>query len=256
MKLWFFLSVMFLISPFTNRYIYAEEIQAENTIESIPNPEEFFSSEYSESFTSESDIVESFPEEKQTVEVPVTSIQISAYYPYVQFVNYQYRDYNSDYKVQNLIMEYQPDENGRFQSVAFNGQDAVAYVFQIKPEGLYLISKVDGYQEVGDIRYSGYGVQGESLILPFSLTIGDVYYRGFDSSYKCKIDQLISVFTLNGATYNDVVKIIETSPNYPSGHSYNYYYAPSYGLIYIEESLSDGSTQPIFELSNVQGQIS
>lgn len=175
-------------------------------------------------------------------EASLTTISgtFSDYIPYSQFNNYQYLGFGTNFENQYTILEYTPDENGRFQIVILINGQAIACVYQQRNNGLFELARFENYGEVEDLRYADAVQNGkESLILSSNLTVGYQYYSGFNNEYIRTIKGILPTYEKNGAVYQEVVAIQETG--YGDGSSTWYYLAPKYGIICIERVDSAGN---------------
>lgn len=165
----------------------------------------------------------------------------SDYIPYSQFNNYQYTGFGNNYESQYTILEYTPDENGLFQVAILMNDQAMAYVYQQRSNGLYELGHVENYGEVQDLRYSNLVNSGqESLILSSNMTVGYQYYSGYHNEYLRTVKTILPTYEKNGVIYQEVVAIEETG--YADGSATWYYLAPKYGIICIERVDSQGNS--------------
>lgn len=149
--------------------------------------------------------------------------------PFVQYLSYTYNHLGAN---QDVIMEFYPDATGTFQVVVLSGNQAQAYVYQIKSSGLYELAVFDDYDEVKDLRQTIEATSGsESLIIPRNLTVGTQFLSGYNNEKTCEVEEIMASYMVGDTQYNDVVKIKSEGPN---GTEYQYY-ASSYGLIKVEQ---------------------
>ena len=180
------------------------------------------------------------------------SISFYSYIPYRQFVNYQYQEAAPNYYLRDVIMEYQPDSNGVFQVAFFTPEGAVCYVFQVTDQGLYELARYDDYNFVEDLRYSEEAVNGNaSLILPSDLSVGHTYQSGYHDEKNRTIVSTNMNYVVGGHSFTDVVIVEEFSD---SGH-FKYYYAPTYGLIVVEQVDAAGNYETILQLIGAEGAL-
>lgn len=173
--------------------------------------------------------------------------------PYARFVNYKYQGDGENFDAQDIIMEYPPDQNGIFQVSAYNSRGTVAYVYQIRSEGLYELAAFQNYNYVEDLRYSSEASSGQNaLVLPSQLRIGSSFKAGYQGEKEMWVQALLESLTIGGAVYYHVVCICESQAD---GSRLNYYYAPSYGLIAIEKRANDNTNQTIMQLISVDGSL-
>ncbi len=235
----FVLSIMFL-SISSGQVIQAQE----NNINDSQQDESLDSSEDQETN-------ESLNDESASQEI---SISFEEFVPYANFTNYQYQGDQVYFDAQDIIMEYSPDSNGIFQVTSFSGQEAIAYVYQIRDTGFYELASFNDYYVVEDLRYSPEASDNdESLILPSNLTIGSSFSSGYNNEKRRMISELISSYDVGGQTFNDVLRIEEQAQEDSGPVTYNYYYAPTVGIIVIERTASDGTTQRVLQLISAQG---
>lgn len=181
------------------------------------------------------------------------SVNFQTYIPYITFVNYQYQGDGSIFDLQDIIMEYTPDNQGIFQIASFTGETATAYVYQMTEKGLYELAKFDNYNMVEDLRYTA-AAQDEvkSLIFPSELVVGETYQSGYSNEIQKEIVDVLSTFDIGGMTFNQVL-VIKVNASQQNGPLY-YYYAPEYGLILIEKDLGQERLK-VVQLISTQGSI-
>lgn len=182
------------------------------------------------------------------------TVTFSEFVPYAQFLNYQYQGDGAEFASQDIIMEYTPDANGIFQVAAFTESKAVAYVYQIRSSGLYELAFYDNYYNVQDLRYSELANDGnESLILSSDLSVGSSFYSGYQNEKIRTVIDVIDYYVSGNTPYENVVIISES--NNVNGHNVqlNYYFAPYYGIVSVEQTYSDGGVARILELVGTQG---
>ncbi|MGX7108151.1 hypothetical protein [Facklamia miroungae] len=174
--------------------------------------------------------------------------------PYARYLNYQYVGDGSKFTSKDIIMEFMPDANGIFQVAEFTDTEAVAYVYQIRPEGLYELAYFENYTVVEDLRYSP-DAQDEtvSLVLPVDLSEGNIFKSGYQEEIKKKVIGTVDTVTIGQDIYNQVLIIEEMEKN--DGDTIRSYYANEAGLVLIERIHPDGSTSPIIYLNSKQGSI-
>lgn len=205
----------------------------------------------------ESEPEESLLEEMLEVEVPQTpDLPFDRFIPYVQFLNYQYQGDGSTFVTQDIIMEYTPDANGVFQVAAFTENKAVAYIYQIRADGLYELAFFDNYDIVQDLRYSELALDGnDSLIVSSNLSVGSTFYSGYQNEARRTITDIIDYYVVGNTSYEGVVVIVEDSMTETDGSFKQYYLAPHYGIVSIERVYSDGNTSKVMELISTQGSL-
>lgn len=210
-------------------------------------------SQTTESINSETSQTEEITNQEASTSSPTASINLDfrRYMPFAKFVNYQYQGDGSVFEVQDIIMEYMPDNQGIFQITAFTGETATAYVYQIRQNGLYELACFENYNVVEDLRYSPEATDGaESLILPSNLSVGSSYQSGYNNENKRTVSDIFSQFSFGGYTFENVIKVIELQ----SSGQYNYYFAPDYGLILVER-VTNNNAQQIIQLISTQGNV-
>ena len=103
------------------------------------------------------------------------------------------------------------------------------------------------------------GVNGAlpGFIMPAELTIGFNYFQEFAAADEA-LDQgtifdFIDVLTLEFGTFEDVLRILETTELEPDAREFKYY-APGVGLILVEEDLDENLANPelVFELTQIR----
>ena len=151
--------------------------------------------------------------------------QETSYYemmPYARYVNYRYigKPEVVGFLSKDIIMEYPPDEEQRFQIVDFTDGIATAIVYQIRDDGLYELGRQPDYREVMDLRSSVDFNQGHSLVIPQSLSVGLTYNRGYSQEIHCQIVDYLPQLNFNGQTYSNVYVIEQASPNNPVVYVY------------------------------------
>lgn len=182
------------------------------------------------------------------------TVAFSEFVPYAQFLNYQYQGDGNEFASQDIIMEYTPDANGIFQVAAFTDAKAVAYVYQIRNTGLYELAFYDNYYNVQDLRYSELANDGnESLILSSDLNVGSSFYSGYQNEKVRTVVDVIDYYVSGNTPYENVVIISESKNVNGQSVQMNYYFAPFYGIVSVEQNYSDGSVGRILELIGTQG---
>lgn len=218
--------------------------------------EEFdFDNDTSEEVDDEQTSEESNDESDFNTEVIIApnNIYFEQLIPYAQFINYQYSGDGSAFEMKDIIMEYAPDNNGVFQVAAYSGQNAIAYVYQIRDSGFYELASFADYYVVEDLRYSPDATDGlESLILPSNLTVGSTYSTGYNNETVRIIAEQIDDYTIGSQIFNGVLRVEEYKQEAEGAVLYNHYFAPTYGLIVVEKVNPDGSTHRIMQLISAQ----
>ena len=168
--------------------------------------------------------------------------------PYIHFVNYHYVGNGVEGGARDVIMEYSPDANGIFQISVLEGTSSNCYIYQIRQDGLYELAHFDTYSDVEDKRTTDAAKDDkQALILPADLTVGKVYYTGYDKSVKNTVVANPMTYVINGKRYENTVKVSRELPN---GTIY-LYYAPKAGLIAVE----DQAGNPEFVLTETYGNV-
>ena len=213
-------------------------------------------SEESEITTVETELLpydETIEESTEVINQPEISVDYLSYIPYITFVNYQYQGDGSIFNLQDIIMEYTPDNDGIFQIAAFYGNNATAYVYQMSENGLYELAKFDDYNMVEDLRYTEVAKDAsKSLVFPKNVKVGEKFQSGYANEIQREVVDLLPTYTLGGMTFNQVLVIRED--NSSTGESLIYYYAPDYGLILIERETAEGQVK-VVQLISTQGSI-
>lgn len=213
-------------------------------------------SEESEITTEETELLpydETIEESTEVINQPEISVDYLSYIPYITFVNYQYQGDGSIFNLQDIIMEYTPDNDGIFQIAAFYGNNATAYVYQMSENGLYELAKFDDYNMVEDLRYTEVAKDAsKSLVFPKNVKVGEKFQSGYANEIQKEVLDLLPTYTLGGMTFNQVLVIRED--NSSTGESLIYYYAPDYGLILIERETAEGQVK-VVQLISTQGSI-
>lgn len=182
------------------------------------------------------------------------TVVFSDFVPYAQFLNYQYQGDGTEFASQDIIMEYTPDANGVFQVAAFTETKAVAYVYQIRSSGLYELAFYDNYYNVQDLRYSELANDGnESLVLSSDLRIGSSFYSGYQNEKIRTVVDIIDYYVSGNTPYENVVIISENKTVNGQNVQLNYYFAPYYGIVSVEQAYNDGAVARILELVGTQG---
>ena len=182
------------------------------------------------------------------------TVVFSDFVPYAQFLNYQYQGDGTEFASQDIIMEYTPDANGVFQVAAFTETKAVAYVYQIRSSGLYELAFYDNYYNVQDLRYSELANDGnESLVLSSDLRIGSSFYSGYQNEKIRTVVDIIDYYVSGNTPYENVVIISENKTVNGQNVQLNYYFAPHYGIVSVEQAYNDGAVARILELVGTQG---
>ena len=211
------------------------------------------SSESLDSSVEESDLTTEDSKDETTTASTNTAISLDfrRYMPFAKFVNYQYQGDGSVFEVQDIIMEYMPDNQGTFQITAFTEDSATAYVYQIRDNGLFELACFENYNVVEDLRYSPEATDGaESLILPSNLAVGTSYQSGYNNENKRTVSDLFNQFSFGGYTFENVIKVVEAQ----GSGQFNYYFAPDYGLILVER-VNNNNAQQIIQLISTQGNV-
>lgn len=216
-----------------------------------------YAQESEEPSTQQNELDESEPEQTLEVETPHTpSLPFDRFIPYVQFLNYQYQGDGSTFVTQDIIMEYTPDANGVFQVAAFTENKAVAYIYQIRADGLYELAFFDNYDIVQDLRYSELALDGnDSLIISSNLSVGSTFYSGYQNEARRTVSEIIDYYVVGNTSYEGVVVIVEDSTTDTDGSYKQYYLAPHYGIVSVERVYSDGNTSKVMELVSTQGSL-
>lgn len=195
--------------------------------------------------------------EKNSNSKPISAnaqtVAFLSYLPYANYLNYQYLGESDAFTTKDIIMEYMPDENRIFQVAEFTEKQAVAHVYQIREDGLYLLGTMDNYQTVEDLRYSPMATdEQESLILPANLNPGSTYQSGFHKEKSMQVIGFIDSVTIGTSTYQNVLMIEEHSSELPANTILTYYLADKVGIVLVQEKGPDGSFINTMYLNNVQ----
>lgn len=181
-------------------------------------------------------------------------ISFSEFVPYAQFLNYQYQGDGVEFASQDIIMEYTPDANGVFQVAAFTESKAVAYVYQIRSSGLFELAFYDNYDNVQDLRYSELANDGnESLILSSNLNVGSTFYSGYQNEKVRTVVDVIDYYVSGNTPYENVIIVSESQNIGGQSIQKNFYFAPHYGIVSVEQTHGDGGVARILELVGTQG---
>lgn len=182
------------------------------------------------------------------------SLPFEQFIPYVQFLNYQYQGDGTSFITQDIIMEYTPDTNGVFQVAAFTENKAIAYIYQIRADGLYELAFFDHYDVVQDLRYSELALDGnESLVISSNLNVGSTFYSGYQNESRRTVVDIIDYYSAGTMSYENVIVIAEDAVTNSNGSYQQYYVAPNYGIVAIERVFPDKSTVKVIELIDTQG---
>lgn len=185
-----------------------------------------------------------------------SAILFNDYVPYGQFVSYQYQGDGTFFSNQDIIMEYAPDANGIFQVSSITDNHASAYIYQIRENGLYELARFEDYYMVEDLRYSQAASDGvDSLILPREMKIGLSYQTGYNQESSRYIAEYIPEYYFGGHTFNGVFRIEEMRMNNGISETYNFYYAPTYGVILMERTDVNGQNQLLMQIISTQGSL-
>lgn len=182
------------------------------------------------------------------------SLPFEQFIPYVQFLNYQYQGDGTNFITQDIIMEYTPDTNGVFQVAAFTENKAIAYVYQIRGDGLYELAFFDHYDVVQDLRYSELALDGnDSLVLSSNLSVGSTFYSGYQNESRRTVINIIDYYSAGTMSYENVIVIAEDAVVNSDGSYQQYYIAPHYGIVSVERVYPDNNTIKVIELIDTQG---
>ena len=220
--------------------------------------EEYIDSTIDEQLTndlsSEDQIVETTQAET-TVEVDPTHIEyFKQIVPYTKFLNYQYVGMDSNFKLKDVIMEYMPDADGIFQVAEITDNQAVAFVYQIRPDGLYQLAVFDDYSQVEDLRYSeDASDEFISMILPVNLEIGSNFTSGYQQEIKKEITGVVDYVTIGEDIYREVLIIEEADDN--QADTLRTYFAKEAGLVLVERVRPNGETTTVYFLNSKQGSL-
>lgn len=186
---------------------------------------------------------------------PVT-LDTQKYYailPFSQFMNYQYIGQGQAFINKNIILEYRPDDQGIFQVAEFTDQKAVAYIYQIRADGLYELACIDPYDQVQDLRYSPQASGASaSLILPARLAVGSHFRSGYQNEKSLSFIKQVDQVAIGSTVYSNVVVLEETQDGM---RPLRYYYADKVGLILVQELESDGQEVTLMYLNATQGEL-
>lgn len=194
--------------------------------------------------------------ENSTLEVAVDPNLFNMVLPYAKYLNYQYVGNGVEFTTKDVIMEYAPDSNGVFQVAEFTENKAVAFIYQVRSNGLYELAFFDDYSVVQDMRYTLAVSDGnESLILPIDLRPGNVFQSGYQNEKSRTIVGTADLVQIGNQSYSNVLMMEETSFVNGEEIKLNYYLAPNYGLILVEEVHPNGTTHNVMYLNTVQGPL-
>ncbi|MDO4774728.1 MAG: hypothetical protein Q4A10_02855 [Aerococcaceae bacterium] len=169
-----------------------------------------------------------------------------SFHKYVPYLHESYSHYLGDgtsYYQKDYLLEFKPDANGVFQVASYNqANEAVAYIYQIREDGLYELARFVPYTTVADLRYSVEATDNaESLVLPNKLEANISYKSGYDGSIQRTIVATDVECQIDDVVYYDVVKVKQVQNSIVTYH----YYAPHYGLVLV----TNADSSPIELLS-------
>ena len=203
-----------------------------------------------ESHGDESDLSDSVIEETS---LAISVIDFWSLLPYGQYIEYVYAGDGNSYPSFNVIMEFSPDRDGRFQVSRFIGESAQAIVYQANEDGLFELARFEDYLTVEDLRYSDPAMDEEkSLILPADLELGAHFQTGYNQESQVKVDSVIDEFYIGDQVYYKVLKLVESLPS--EGEEIRYL-APDAGLIAVQELDPQGNVQTVLQLDRFDGYI-
>lgn len=179
-----------------------------------------------------------------TTLVQAQSIAHNPYLPYAQCINYFY---SGDQYNRRVIIEFFPDQDQIFQvAITENGQTS-AYVYQIRPTGLYELDRIADYTTSQDLRQVAKSKGRESLEFASNLEVGATYYSGYRHEIKNTVLEKDIIYQIGDTAYPNTVKVAR---EFTDGTQY-YYFTEIYGLIAVEAE--DGT--PIFTLEKAGSKI-
>lgn len=188
----------------------------------------------------------------QTESNATQTISLMPYLPYYHFVEYSYQGDQVSFQNCNMILEFSPDANGRFQIVSITDENQTAIVYQLTAYGLYELARFSDYIEVKDLRYDERANDGTTdLIFPTNVNIGMTYIGGEDGRSQFTVSDVLSSIDMNGVTYQSVVVIREQRGN----EEFDNYFVPDNGLIAVEKVQPDGSRVTVLQQVNAGGYL-
>lgn len=137
-----------------------------------------------------------------------------------------------DYEV---TRNYPADEAKIYQFNFDNNATNTVYVYQIQEDGIYELAYFPHENPTVDYRnHSDSTDSYQSLILPRSLTTGEVFYQGYNQDEPVLVVDILDSFTHLDTAYQNVVVLEKKIDNY----TYITYLAPHTGII-LENKVSD-----------------
>ncbi len=250
-KLLWLVSIFFLLPTFS--FMQPPMVAAQMS-EELPASEETLEGEFTDEEFQLDD--ESLVNENSAVEAAVDPNLFNTVLPYAKFLNYQYIGDGIEFTTKDIIMEYAPDNNGVFQVAEFTENKAVAFIYQVRSNGLYELAFFDDYNVVQDMRYTLAATDGsESLILPADLKAGNVFQSGYQKEKVRTIIGTADLVQIGEESYSNVLIMEEISTINGQERKLNYYLAPDYGIILVEEVHLDGTRSNLMYLNSVQGPL-
>lgn len=162
-----------------------------------------------------------------------TSVNGLLYAPNVYYQEYIYDGDGMEFAAQDVKLQYAPDENGVYQFSVANAGTTIVFVYQVTDAGVIELAYFPETYESVDLRYHEDATDDlTALVLPAELTVGEVFYRGFQGDEGYHVVEILPKFDLLGIRYEEVV-VVEPVTQSEDGEQ-RFYYAPRIGHIMDE----------------------
>lgn len=192
------------------------------------------------------------------INIPVSHAVTSVNgYDYAPYYFYDYYSYAADFMEFNdyeATLNFSANEENIYQFNYDNSATNTIYVYQLQEDGVYELAYFPHENSSIDYRYHSDSMnEFKSLILPATISIGQVFYQGYAQDVPVTVVDIVDSFSLNGKHYENILVLEKEDNNY----TYTTYLAPYTGIIWQNEVSHDGSFNITTELveSKNQGSV-
>lgn len=189
-----------------------------------------------------------------SIQMPVaqatTTVAGTNYAPYYFHDAYNHVADFMEFDDYEVIRNYPADEANVYQFNFDNNATNTVYVYQIQDDGIYELAYFPHEDPSIDYRYHSDSTDTyQSLILPSTLTAGQVFYQGYYQDEPVFVVDILDSFTHLDTVYQNVVVLEKQIDNY----TYTTYLAPHTGIILENKVSDDGQfdiTTELFDHTN------
>ena len=166
-----------------------------------------------------------------------TTVSGYDYAPYFFYDFYSYLSDGMEFDDYIVTRNYPANDEHIYQYNFDNSGTNTIYVYQLQDEGIYELAYFPHDDATLDFRYhSDSNNVYRSLVLPNSLTVGQIFYQGYYQDQAVLVVDILDSFTLLDTEYQNVVVLEKKIEDF----TYTTYLAPNIGIIWKNKLSDDG----------------